>query len=104
GLAATPYTVRWSTTAANNCGSPSGSSSVADPNFTHVSDLTHGTWYVCVRATDAVGNSSAWSSAGMVLVDIVAPEAPDAPATTSPTTDTTPTWTWNEPSDDGVGL
>src|SRR5690606_34361872 len=75
-----------------------------DASFTHMTGLAHGMWYVCVRATDAVGNSSGWSPAGSVMVDITAPDAPEEPTTMTPTTDTTPTWTWNEPSDTGVGL
>src|SRR5690606_18113163 len=72
--------------------------------FTHTDELTDGTWYIRVRATDTLDNTSGYSSVASVVVDASAPDAPGAPTTTTPTSDRTPTWTWSASTDNGVGL
>lgn len=70
GLASTPYTVEWS----NNSNFSSSSSSTSTTNsFTHSTNLAEGTWYFRVKAVDALGNESSWSSTGSVLIDTTSP-------------------------------
>ena len=72
GLPATPYTVQWCT----NSGFTSCDSNVstsATNSFTHAVSLADGTWYFRVKATDAVGNDSSYSSNGTVVIDTAAP-------------------------------
>ncbi len=102
GLTPTPYFVQWSNT--SNFSSIGGSTSVASTTFTHPGPLADGTWYIRINARDTLSNQSAYSTAGSVTIDTVAPDTPDAPSTTTPTNDTTPTWTWPVPDDTGVGL
>ncbi|HEU4966493.1 MAG TPA: hypothetical protein VFT53_03350 [Candidatus Saccharimonadales bacterium] len=66
GLAATPYTVEWS----QDAGFTSGvSSAVAGSHaFTMPSALADGTWYLRVKAEDAVGNFSPYSAAGSIVL------------------------------------
>lgn len=63
GLATTPYTVQWCTDSSfTGC---SGNTDTSSTNsHTHSTALTDGTWYFRVKATDAAGNSSAFSSNG----------------------------------------
>ena len=103
GLAATPYTVEWCTDSGfSGCGSNTTTSSTN--SFTHSTALADGTWYVRVKAADAVGNESSYSSNGTVVIDISGPTTPGTPTSTSLTTDTTPEWTWTASTDSGVGL
>lgn len=53
-----------------------------------------GTWYWQVKAIDAAGNESAWSTIWNVTIDTTAPGIPGTPSTTSPTNSPTQTWTW----------
>lgn len=66
GLASTPYTVEWS----QNSNFSSGVSSTTSQQNSIVLpvSLTPGVWYVRVKATDAVGNVSAYSAAGEVTI------------------------------------
>src|SRR5690606_18387426 len=73
-------------------------------SYNHATPLADGTWYFRVRAEDALGNQSAWSAHGTVLIDTSPPTLPGMPYTSSPTNDNTPTWTWDSSSDAGVGL
>ncbi len=98
GLATTPYTVEWSD---DNFSSVEGSDTVSGTTFAQPSGLTDGTWYFRVHTSDAVGNASANSATGTVIIDTTAPTTPGAPSTTSPTADTTPQWTWSAASDPG---
>src|SRR3989344_3884150 len=71
GLAATAYTVQWSKDSSFTSGVSSTTS--ADTSFTQPTSLADGTWYFRVKATDAVGNSSAYSSAGTITIDTYVP-------------------------------
>ena len=84
GLASTPYTVEWSTSStftSNVSSTTAKTNSIVLPVT-----LTPATWYVRVKAADAVGNVSAYSTAG--LVTITSPPPP-APVTITSTTTTT---------------
>ena len=62
----TSYTVFWDTTVRGEA----NSESVTINSFTHVDGLDEGTWFVKVKAFDAVGNPSAFSKNGSVAIDI----------------------------------
>src|SRR5690606_8151226 len=81
-----------------------GSTTSATNSYTHGGALADGTWYIRINARDSLSNQSAYSTAGTVTIDTVAPDTPEAPTTTTPTNDDTPTWTWPVPDDEGVGL
>src|SRR5690606_12628088 len=68
--------------------------------------LSDGTWYMRVRAQDGLGNLSAWSANGTVLIDGTSPSLPGEPTPSggSPNGDNTPTWNWDASLDDGAGL
>lgn len=102
GLTTPAYTVQWSTDSAFN--TITGSSTSNTNSFTHSVALAEGTWYFRVRAADAQGNTSSFSSNGSAVVDTTAPTTPGTPSTTTPTSDTTPTWTWAASTDGGAGL
>jgi len=103
GLAATPYTVQWCQDSGfSGCGANTDTSSTN--SYTHSVALAEGTWYFRVKATDAVGNESSYSSNGSALIDATGPTTPGTPSTTTPTADTTPSWTWTASSDSGSGL
>jgi hypothetical protein len=67
GLATPAYTVQWSTDSSFSSGVNSSTSTTN--SFTHSTALADGTWYFRVKATDTVGNASAYSSNGSVVVD-----------------------------------
>jgi nitrogen fixation protein FixH len=102
GLANPAYTVQWSQAADFLSGVSSDTSNTN--SFTHSITLSQGTWYFRVKATDAIGNETSYSSNGTVLIDVTPPTAPGTPSTTTPTTDTTPAWTWTASTDSGAGL
>ena len=62
----TSYTVFWDTTVRGEA----NSESVTTNFFTHADGLDEGTWFVKVKAFDAVGNPSAFSKNGSVAIDI----------------------------------
>jgi len=74
GLAATPYTVEWSQDPTFASGVSSSTSTTT--SFTQPLSLVNGTWYFRVRAQDAVGNASAYSTAGSITISIVVPATP----------------------------
>lgn len=76
------------------------------PSFTIPSGqaLTDGTWYCRVKATDAVGHDSVYSSTGSVVIDTTAPSAPGSFTVATPKNDNTPLLTWVASVDTGAGL
>ena len=62
GLASTPYTLQWSTDSSFNSNVSTATSTTN--SYTHASPLADGTYYLRVKATDAVGNASSYSSNG----------------------------------------
>ncbi len=71
GLATPAYTVEWSQNSSFSTNVISSTSSTI--NFTQPNILTDGTWYFRVKATDYVGNVSAWSPTGSVIIDTTPP-------------------------------
>ena len=67
-------------------------------------DLADGTWYFRVMAEDLTGMFSAFSAAGVVLVDTTSPSVPGSASTTSPSADRSPVWVWTAATDAGSGL
>jgi len=100
--AADTYYLQWSLSADFSSGVFAAYTTAT--TFTHLDDLTDGTWYPHAKAFDEAGNESGYSANGSVLVDTAAPTTPGTPATTSPTVDTTPTWSWTASTDVGSGL
>jgi hypothetical protein len=87
------YEVQWCT-ASNFSGCNSNTASSFTTSYTHTADLAVNTWYFRVRAVDASGNPSAYSSNGTVVVTpppIVISNLTITPATTGATV----TWTTN---------
>ena len=75
--ATTPYWVEWSTDA--NFSSSVSSSTAATASFTHSTDLTdETTWYVRIKALDAVNNESAYSANATIAIDTTPPPGPGA--------------------------
>lgn len=103
GLAATPYSIQWSQSPSFSSYSGASTGST-DYTLTSLQALSDGMWYFRVRAEDAVGNGSAYSSTFTMLIDTGAPTTPTGLTAISARTDATPTWTWNASSDAGVGL
>jgi hypothetical protein len=66
---------------------------VNEPKYTS-KNLTEGTHRLEVTAIDAVGNESAASEAGHVVIDLTPPVVPEAPVTESLTNNRNPVWTW----------
>jgi M6 family metalloprotease-like protein len=77
-------------------GSPEVVAAPAGSAFTVTTALPDGRYFWRVRAVDAAGNASSWTSAWTVWVDIVPAPAPTllSPADGSPTNDNTPTFAW----------
>jgi hypothetical protein len=75
---------------------------------TFAANLSDGSYYWRVKATDNSNSSSGFTTAnsGSIAfkIDTVAPTTPGTPTTTSPTLDTTPTWTWTASTDSTGGL
>jgi hypothetical protein len=71
GLATPAYTLQWSKDAAFASGVYSSTSTTN--SFTHTNNLTNGTWYMRIKATDTAGNSSSYSSNGSVIINTTAP-------------------------------
>lgn len=63
--------------------------------------LAEGVWWWRVRATDNLGNQSAWGGPWSFRVDVTPPPAPSlvSPLLVDATTDTTPTFVWSAVSD-----
>jgi hypothetical protein len=91
GLAAIPYAIEWSQDSAFATDVFSDTSTTA--SYTHSTALTTGTWYVRVRATDSLGNTSAYSSSGLTaIVSTSSPSPSPSPTPSStPTPETSPT-------------
>lgn len=68
GLASPAYTVYWSQDSTFVSGVSSATSNSA--SYTHSSALATGTWYFRVKASDVIGNNSAYSSVGAVTISI----------------------------------
>ena len=72
-------------------------------NATHPSDLGDGEHYLQVRTKDDLGNMSAWSEKGWVIVDKIAPAAPVITLVTpSPTNEPLQQWSWTRTAVDMV--
>jgi hypothetical protein len=95
GLASQAYTVQWSTD--SGFSGITGSATAASTTYTHTVTLADGTWYFRVRATDAVGNESSFSSTGSAVVDLEGPIISSIAATPTDTT-VEITWTTDEAS------
>jgi len=63
--------------------------------------LSEGLWYYRVRAVDAAGNASAWSTAKSFTLDTQPPWAPSLNFIPDPSSDTRPMFTW-QGSDDAA--
>lgn len=112
GLAATPYIVEWS----QDSGFSSGvsSSTATTTSFTHTSDLSAGTWYFRVKAQDAAGNESSYTSNGTITItvnsspsaDTTAPQAVElsSPEQSSYTNQDRPTFKWKTTTDGSSGI
>jgi len=74
GLATTAYTVQWSKDSSFGGGVSSTTSTSA--SFTQPTSLSDSTWYFRVKAADTLGNSSAYSLAGSMVIDTYVPPAP----------------------------
>ncbi|MBN1331574.1 fibronectin type III domain-containing protein, partial [Candidatus Dojkabacteria bacterium] len=102
GLATIPYTIQWctdNTFPSPDCDSYIDTSSVS--SYTFLTDLADGTWYYKVKAVDKVGNESAYSDYGTVIIDTDLPDTPTNVTVDAYTQDTTPTWEWDAVYDDG---
>ncbi|KKL78386.1 hypothetical protein LCGC14_2025360, partial [marine sediment metagenome] len=78
GLNSTPYTVQWSKDQFFASGVSSFTSSTN--SFTHSQALGEGTWHFRANAKDTLGNTSAYSSNGSVVIDSSIPTVLPAPA------------------------
>ncbi|MEP7167548.1 MAG: LamG-like jellyroll fold domain-containing protein [Candidatus Woesebacteria bacterium] len=111
GLASPAYTVEWSQSATFSGGV--SSSTAATATFTHTIPLAQGTWYFRVRATDAVGDVSANSPNGTVVIgtasapsDTTAPTSLELrnPGENSYINQERPSFQWRTASDTGSGM
>lgn len=104
GLASTPYTLQWSQSAGFTSGISSTTSTTN--SFTHTTALSDGTWYFRVKAADAAGNESSYSSAGSITVDATSPAAVDLtdPGDNSYTSHERPAFKWKTTTDQTAGL
>ena len=66
GLTSPAYLIQWSTDNTFTTGVSSAPS--AATIYTQVATLANGTWYARVKATDGVGNASAYSGVGSVVI------------------------------------
>jgi len=82
-------------------GEATPSVTVAEPDpgddmlFVYPADLAEGIHHLQVTALDDLGNESAKSGTGHVVIDTTGPLAPAAPRTTSPTTSNRQLWVWD---------
>ena len=84
------YLVAWSQNAdCSGFGNSVTATSAPSYTLTHFNELADGTWYFCAAARDNAGNTSAFSPAGSVLIDTVAPTL----SVTSPISGNIPTTT-----------
>lgn len=84
GLAAVPYTAQWSLDSTFAAGVYSATSS--SNSYTHTVSLANGTWYFKVKAKDASNNESAFSSVGLIAVNVQQAPVPEEPALSPDTT------------------
>ena len=100
---AEPYTVEWSDDEDFN--SVTATSIATTNSFTipNADELSEGEWYFRVKAKDNLGNTSAYSQVGQVLVDTTPPSIPGKPAVIS-AKNNTPAWSWAMSTDDGSGM
>ena len=102
GLASVPYTVEWSKD--NTFNSGVSTDTAATDSYTFSSYLADGTWYFRVDATDLVGNTSAWSSYGTVIINTPVPTTPGSTSYSSVLTNSI-TVSWSSSTDSsGPGL
>ncbi len=78
GLSNTPYTIEWSQS--SNFSSGVSSTTSQSNSIVLPVSLTPGIWYVRVKATDAVGNVSAYSSSGSVTIKASSQASPTTQA------------------------
>ena len=102
GLANPAYTLQWSTD--SSFGSGVNTTTVNTNSFTHSTALTDGTWYFRVKATDAVNNSSSYSTSGTVVIDTAGPTSGSLSSPTGYSTNTKPTLVFKKASDAGSSL
>ena len=102
GLANPAYTVQWSQSSSFSSGVSTATTN--STSYTQPSNLSDGTWYFHVKATDVASNASAYSSNGSVVIDTTGPSAPDIGTTTIATRTTPSVLSWNASSDGGTGL
>ena len=96
---AATYTVEWDTVTTFNSGNL-GTKTLSSTTY-DLGPLGNGLWYWHVRATDAVGNNSAYSANDSFTVDTTAPAAPSptSPANASTSTSANVTFTWSSVAD-----
>ncbi|MCL4384524.1 hypothetical protein M1116_03655, partial [Patescibacteria group bacterium] len=97
GLADPAYTLAWTTDPDFVLGIQT--TGVGLTAFTPTATLADGTWYFKVRAADAAGNTTPYTSAASVVVDTTPPTTPGTPGTTTPTNSTTQSWNWSTSTD-----
>lgn len=95
GLANPAYTVEWSQDM--TFGSGVDMTTTNTVSLTQPTDLTEGTWYVRILATDLAGNASVYSGIGSVTIDTTSPFITNKAAGSS-TTSALISWSTNEPS------
>jgi hypothetical protein len=61
----------------------------------HSAGVGDGTWYWQVRAIDAAGNKSAWSSVWKMMIDTVAPTLSEVTPISTPTNNSKPSYTFS---------
>ena len=75
---------------------------LATPQITIGSALNEGTHYWRVRAQDQYGNTSAWTTARSICIDISPPTQPAGLTSLSPTGGYNPTYTWTASTDNSA--
>lgn len=78
GLATPAYAPQWSTDSSFGSGVSSGTAATAA--YTHTTDLSNGTWYLRVSASDVVGNTAPHSATGSNTVNVAVSTATPTPA------------------------
>lgn len=104
GISMTPYTVQWSEDQSFSTGV--NSSTATTTSFTQPTALSGGIWYFRVQATDTLGNVSAWSANGMVVIATTSPNAValQSPANGAFTKNPRPTFKWQAATTTTTGV